>query len=213
MMNLMNSTILQNSKESKEDFENILLDNKVNNLTKEKEKNIDEESLYMIFRYKFTQDFMDELYKFSKIHQYDERKDFKEAWKLWLDENEDIVNIEVRRMKVLGYEGDVFDKMFKSARYYFRKKSDEKKEPKERRKYVGVSSDLLDAMDKHIESNMLKENYQPKTGFISFCHENEELLKKSINNMLEVGISDGEYIQEKIKKTYKNRYFMFVKKK
>jgi TctA family transporter len=34
-----------------------------------------------IYRYKFTQEFMDELYKFSKIHQYDERADFKEAWK------------------------------------------------------------------------------------------------------------------------------------
>jgi len=201
-----------NLDETIESFGTILLDNKKNELTKEKE--IEKEmDLCMIFRYKFTQDFMDELYKFSKVHQYDERKDFKEAWKLWIDENEEIINIEVRRMNMLGYEGDVFDKMFKSARYYFRKKSDEKKEPKERRKYVGVSSDLLDAMDKHIQTNLIKNDYQPKNGFISFCHENEELLKKTINMMLEHGISDGEYIQEKIKKTYKNRYFMLTKKK
>jgi hypothetical protein len=205
----MNFTTLQSDKEMTEDFESIFI--KRNNLTKEMD--IPEETLCAIFRYKFTQDFMDELYKFSKIHQYDERKDFKEAWKVWLDENEDIVNVEARRMKMLGYDGDVFDKMFKSARYYFRKKSDEKKEPKERRKYVGVSSDLLEAMDKHIDVNMLKDNYQPKTGFISFCHENEDLLKKSINMMLENGINDGDYIQEKIKKTYKNRYFMLAKKK
>ncbi len=32
-----------------------------------------------IFRFKFTQEFMSELYKFSKIHQYDHRKDFKEV--------------------------------------------------------------------------------------------------------------------------------------
>lgn len=205
-MDLMNNEIT-------ETFESLLLDNKQNNLTKENPKEIDEDALCMIFRYKFTQDFMDELYKFSKIHQYDERKDFKEAWKVWLDENEDIVGIEVRRMKMLGYDGDVFDKMFKSARYYFRKKSDEKKEPKERRKYVGVSTDLLEAMDKHIELNMIKDTYQPKNGFISFCNENEELLKKTINMMLEQGINDGEYIQEKIKKTYKNRYFILAKKK
>ena len=34
----------------------------------------------VIYRFKFTEQFMEELYKFSKIHQYDDRKDFKEAW-------------------------------------------------------------------------------------------------------------------------------------
>ena len=39
-----------------------------------------------IFRYKFSDDFIGELFKFSKIHQYDHRADFKEAWKIWLDD-------------------------------------------------------------------------------------------------------------------------------
>ena len=30
-----------------------------------------------IYRYKFTNEFIVELYNFSKIHQYDHRKDFK----------------------------------------------------------------------------------------------------------------------------------------
>jgi len=179
-----------------------------------KEKKIDKLSEDIaIFRYKFTQEFMDELYKFSKIHQYDERKDFKDAWEVWLEENKDMVNIETRRMYNLGYDGDIFDKMFKSARYYFRKKTEENKEPKERRKYVSVNHDLLDAMDKHIESNKSNKDYQPKNGFITFCHENEELLKSSINIMLEKGMNDSNLIQEKIKKTYKNRYFMMIKNK
>jgi hypothetical protein len=182
----------------------------VNNKEAKKDKLSDE---FVIFRYKFTQEFMDELYKFSKIHQYDDRKDFKEAWEIWLEENEEIVNIETRRMYNLGYDGDIFDKMFKSARYYFRKKTEEKKDPKERRKYVSVNHDLLDAMDKHIESNKLNKDYQPKNGFIEFCHANEELLRSSINIMLEKGLKDSNLIQEKIKKTYKNRYFMMIKNK
>lgn len=80
-----------------------------------------------IYRYKFTNEFMNELFKFSKIYQYDHRKDFKEAWDKWMDENDDIIDEEVRRLKTLGYEGDIIDKMFKSARYYFRKKSTEKR--------------------------------------------------------------------------------------
>ena len=34
-----------------------------------------------IYRYKFTTEFMNDLFIFSKIHQYDHRSDFKEAWK------------------------------------------------------------------------------------------------------------------------------------
>lgn len=166
----------------------------------------------MIYRFKFTQDFMDRLYIFSKIHQYDERKDFKDAWKSWIEENEEDVNSEMRRIINLGYDGDVMDKMFKSARYYFRKKASEKKSPKERRKYVSVCHDLLEAMDKHILTNMSNEDYQPKSGFILFCHENEEILKSSINKMFQQGFNEASLIQDKIKKTYKNRYFMVTKK-
>ena len=46
--------------------------------------NIGAANLNPIYRYKFTEHFMEELYEFSKIHQYDARKDFKEAWKIWI---------------------------------------------------------------------------------------------------------------------------------
>ena len=91
-----------------------------------------------IYRYKFEEVFVEQLSRFAKIHQYDHRKDFKEAWTKWMDENEEIVSEEVRRLVSLDYKGDIIDKMFKSARYYFRKKSTEKKAPCERRDYVGV---------------------------------------------------------------------------
>ena len=161
-----------------------------------------------IYRYKFIDEFTNELYKFSKIHQYDHRKDFKEAWNIWVDENEDLVNNETRRLINLGYEGDILDKMFKSARYYFRKKSTEKKEPQKRRIYIGVQKDLLDAMDNHIESNKNNKNYKPSDGFIDFCKENIELLKEEVNRLCKSGIIDSDEIKNKIKKTYKNRYFM-----
>ena len=167
----------------------------------------------VIYRYKFTDDFMSELYKFSKIHQYDERKDFKEAWKVWVEDNESIIEEESSRLQTLGYEGDIIDKMFKSARYYFRKKSVEKKEPKQRRQYISVNRELLEAMDNHIEKNFTRESYQPKTGYLEFCQENDELLKETINNMFEKDIKNAELIEGKIKKTYKNRYFIFVSNK
>ena len=117
-----------------------------------------------IYRYKFTNEFTEELFKFSKIHQYDHRKDFKEAWEIWMDKNEELIDGEVRRLTNLGYDGDIIDKMFKSARYYFRKKSTEKKAPVKRRIYVGSQKDLLDAMDEHIKSNINSEDFKPSDG-------------------------------------------------
>ena len=102
----------------------------------EKIRQNDDATVTNIYRYKFTEDFMGELFTFSKVHQYDHRKDFKEAWLAWVDTNEDIVNDEIHRLTRLGYDGDILDKMFKSARYYFRKKSTEKKAPVQRRDYV-----------------------------------------------------------------------------
>ena len=167
----------------------------------------------IIYRFKFTEEFMKELYNFSKIHQYDERKDFKEAWKLWSEENDEIIIKETLRLTNLGYDGDVLDKMFKSARYYFRKKSTEKKEPKQRRQYISVNRELLDAMDIHIEENIYNEDYQPKSGFISFCKANEAILKETLTRIFEQGVRDTDLIQDKIKKTYKNRYFMLTQNK
>ena len=182
---------------------------KSNDLPKE---SVDNVFPIVIYRFKFTEEFMVYLYNFSKIHQYDDRKDFKEAWTVWTEENDDIIDGEMRRLLNLGYEGDVLDKMFKSARYYFRKKSAERIEPKQRRQYISVTKDLLDAMDRHIENNIYDDNYQPKTGFITFCKDNETLLKDTISSIFGQGIKESELIEYKIKKTYKNRYFMLTNK-
>ena len=165
-----------------------------------------------IFRFKFTEEFMEELHNFSKIHQYDHRKDFKEAWVKWTEENQDIIAKEVDRLVAMGYPNEddiVDDKMFKSARYYFRKKSAVKPEPKQRRQYIGVDHELLENMDIHIRTNIYNDDYKPKTAFIMFCKEYDTILRQTIEQM---SISDAKMIQEKIKKTYKNRYFMLTNK-
>lgn len=166
-----------------------------------------------IYRYKFTNEFTDELYKFSKIHQYDHRKDFKEAWEKWMDENENLIDGEVRRLTNLGYDGDIIDKMFKSARYYFRKKSTEKKAPVKRRIYVGSQKDLLDAMDEHIKNNIISGDFKPSEGFDEFCKENVNILKEQVSQFCRAGITDSNEIKTKIKKTYKNRYFLIITNK
>jgi len=163
-----------------------------------------------IYRYKFTNDVTKELYIFAKVHQYDHRKVFKEAWEVWIEENINLVSNEVNRLNQLGYDGDIIDKMFKSARYYFRKKSTEKKALKERRNYIVVGKNLLESMDSHIVSGLNRENFKPSEGFDDFCKTNMELLKEQVNIFCQNGFTDSKEIKEKIKKTYKNRYFLAV---
>lgn len=165
-----------------------------------------------IYRYKFTNQFTDELYKFSKIHQYDHRKDFKEAWDIWINENSELIDGETVRLKNLGYDGDILDKMFKSARYYFRKKSTEKKAPAKRRIYVGSQKELLTSMDQHIQSSILTGEFKPSDGFDDFCQKNVEILKEQVNQFIRTGITDSMEIKSKIKKTYKNRCFLIISK-
>jgi|688.fasta_scaffold325830_2 hypothetical protein len=184
------------------------LDDSINENINQRNDNIN----VNIYRYKFTEDFTGELFKFSKIHQYDERKAFKEAWNIWMDENQYIVNEEYRRLKELGYDGDISDKMFKSARYYFRKKSTEKKAPAKRRIYVGTQKDLLEAMDEHIKSNISYGDFKPSDGFDEFCKQNVNLLKEEITELRRAGLTDPNEIKSKIKKTYKNRYFLAINK-
>ena len=162
-----------------------------------------------IYRYKFEEVFVEQLSRFAKIHQYDHRKDFKEAWTKWMDENEEIVSEEVRRLVSLDYKGDIIDKMFKSARYYFRKKSTEKKAPCGRRDYVGVGKELLAAMDEHIKTNL--SNIKPSTGFLAFCKQEIGLLEREVHHLVELGFTDANEIRNKMKKTYKNRYFVVIK--
>ena len=161
----------------------------------------------LIFRYKFNDLFAEQLYEFSKIHQYDDRATFKEAWTQWTEENNELIDSEVKRLTELGYEGNILEKMFKSSRYYFRKKSTEKKAPTQRRPYIGMTQDLLDSMDDHISRTL---TIKPALSFIEFCRTNIEILQEEVKRLCSKGIKEPLEIKDKIKKTYKNRYFTII---
>jgi hypothetical protein len=161
-----------------------------------------------IYRFKFTTEFTEKLYEFSKLHEFDDRNDYKESWIQWTKDNAEIIEIECERLYRLEYKGNIMNKMFKSARYYFRKKSNQIKTPIIRKKYISISKELLEKMDTHLKEN---SQLKPKNSFVDFCNQYKDLLKESILEIYKNGITDSGEIQEKIKKTYKNRYFMNIK--
>lgn len=161
-----------------------------------------------IYRFKFSDEITNELLTFSKMNQYVDRILYKEKWSEWVSENKELVDREISRLQKLGYEGDILDKMFKASRYYFRKKSLSKTHAKSRQKYNSLDQDILYKMDIHILHNMKKDDYTPASGYSSFCLEHVDILKTEIKRLLNNETISPDSISHKIKKTYKNRYFI-----
>ena len=183
-----------------------------------------------IFRFEFTAEIMELIKRFAIVHQYDERKIYKEQWTNWFKTQKEILEREIRRMIEAGYEGDVHDKMFKAGRYYFRKRNikEEKKSNKSHdepdnevaaasavaenaitRTYITMEPTILKSMDTHI-INAFKDQKElkPEICYNHYCINNKDLLRKEILRMLNENDMEGKELSEKIKKTYKNRYYM-----
>ena len=161
-----------------------------------------------VFRYKFTDDVIERISIFSKIHKFDNRADYKEFWEVWLEDNYSLVEKEERRLADLGYTKCVRDKMFKAGRYYFRKKTISNIKPVERRNYITISSNMLTSMDEHIMRNINVDDYTPASGYDSYCQGNRGVLANEIEYILKNNNISSRDIAEKIKKKYKNRYFI-----
>uniref|UniRef100_A0A6C0LNF2 Uncharacterized protein n=1 Tax=viral metagenome TaxID=1070528 RepID=A0A6C0LNF2_9ZZZZ len=163
-----------------------------------------------IFRYKFSDVIMTELHNFAKLHEFDHRTDFKDAWKIWVEDNTDSINKEILRLNQHGYpeSKDVIDKMYKSTRYYFRKKSVVKVDAKKRRNYIRLSKRILGLIDDHLNNNINNPDFKPCSAFVDFYDKHKLIIEEETE---EVSIEVKE-IQNKMKKTYQNRYFVFVNK-
>lgn len=164
------------------------------------------------FRFKFEQSIMDMLLEFGKVHQYDDRHTYKEEWKKWCEEHHEELAREERRLTSLGYQGDINEKLFKSGRYYFRKKSAVVAEPVTRRKYVGLNREVLSAMDTYITDEVIPTKTAPADAYKCFCEKSIDVLKIEIESLVESHNMNAQEISSKLKKTFKNRYFQLIKK-
>jgi len=165
-----------------------------------------------IYRFKFSPKFLEYLRDFSRIHRFDTACGFKDNWEIWCDENKDIIEEESNKLKEKGYDGKVLVKMYKSARYYFKTKSNKKSEPVKRRNYIGLDSDFRDVMDNHIANVCARREMKPADGFVNFMDEEKYVDKINTETVrLKSYNFEQEEIFAKMKKTYKNRYFIYQK--
>lgn len=220
------------------------------------------------YRFEFSKLFINELSRFSKVHQYDERHTYKKEWSTWKSDSgiAEIMEMEKRRLEENGYIGNIEDKMFKSGRYYFRKKTpatatpatattpaideddeddethhDDPKTPKTpsaavsakiRKPYITMSKPCIRMMDAHITTHSTTTKFKPSSCYDDFYNkemtspemaaEIEKIIEKYDNarrnrQPLNATALTSQTVEEitneimdKIKKTYKNRYYRFV---
>ena len=178
-----------------------------------------------VFRYKLSDEILQLITYFAKMHRYDDRHSYKEAWtEQWLNDHSEIIEREEARLQHLGYKGDVKDKMFKAGRYYFREKKEEDSainknvavdetrndddNEKVRRSYVIMHPNVIKVMDAHLLSIMNQANFKPAQAYKQFCEQNMDLLRPEIMRLIQENNLESDKISEKIKKTYKNRYYI-----
>jgi len=209
------------------------------NTTQEKEITLQ----LQIFHHNFSDQIADRFTYFATLHRYDDRKTFKEAWQKWILEEDvaAVIQTEIQTLETNRYTGDILDKMFKSVRYYYRKKPIAPKLPTTRKAYVALPISILENMDQHIIETMLQHtnpettecSISPAKAFELYMkrhNQNNELSfedKSSPDNhsspsfvphsgLVVIDNQEQEQTQEQIdipkyKKTYKNRFFIASK--
>ena len=182
-------------------------------------------------RFNFSEDIMTHITYFAKLHQYEDRHTYKANWTRWLEEKMVIIQPEIKRLEENGYAGDVIGKMYKAGRYYFRTKTvviveeegkdkgkgkgkDKGKDTsiKKPSKYITMDKMVLDEMDKHILASIKDKIYTPAKGYLEFyeLYSNTLLAVETERLKLTEQLSEA-LIEAKIKKTYKNRYFLITR--
>ena len=164
----------------------------------------------IIYRFKLSEELTVPMTEFANTHRFDKIPLFRESWDRWCNENREIIETEKTRLKNIGCKKDIQDKMYKSVRYYFKNKSSEKPEPKKRRQYIPLECDILETMSNHIETQAFPNNYKPEfayNNFVSNQSYNEGLDEEIQRLQDEFQLTEIE-AEKKIKKTYKNRYYL-----
>jgi len=174
-----------------------------------------------VYRHKIGHNVLEKLLPFARLHADLPSKEFKTKWEIWCMTNELLISGEEERLVADGYAGDVVAKLYRSARYYFKKKPpalDHPSLPPPRKpnakQYISLSPVILSSMDLHLRET-IHDSLSPATLYSQYIATHTHLMplltSEAHRLRTHAGLSDNEILL-KLKKTYKNRYNMIVKK-
>ena len=119
---------------------------------------MDTTNIPQIYRFKLDINIIDIISSFAKQNQHANQKEYKEEWKMFIEENKEQITREENRLRSLGYEGDVVEKMYKSGRYYFKNKNPDKNPVKKtRKKYERINNESRQLIKLHVDESIKKK--------------------------------------------------------
>lgn len=152
-----------------------------------------------IFRFKLSDELIVSMHNFATVHKHDDLKTFKESFDTWYTSKDIalLIQNENENLRENGYKGDVRTKIFKSIRYYYRKKRTKNNEEikKERVKSFYLPKEMFEYIDRIIQNKL---HTKPSTLFTTFLETYQD------NQIVQ------EYVEKdksKVKKAFKNRIF------
>ena len=185
-----------------------------------------------INRFKFSQHLIKKIKLFCENNTSLNNDNFKKKYQQWKFENTTIINSEKDLLLSNGYSGNFENKLNKAVLYYFKynfsssklincEKECEKKCEKEceskinnniKRQYLLFEFEFLELIDEHIKRHF-KSEYKIKSRLLFENFKlvyNYEIINQK--NKLKYFINNEETLDNKVKKTYQNRYFNINKK-
>lgn len=169
-----------------------------------------------IFRFNFTTDFQEKIEYFTNIYKDADLSDFKRYFKEWCADNKNLIENEYIHLVRLGFKGNIIDKIYRSSRYYFMKKTTkkptERDKTKTKKKYIARDDLFLNKVKKHIES--IKErnlNWKPSVAYNNFKLKYSKDINKITMNLINNHGYKSKDAEFKIKKIYKNKYSLSKK--
>ena len=177
-------------------------------------------------RFDFSPSIVDVLTDFTALHLHDKNKPFKAAWQQWIQDPKINFHLmrEIDRLHHLGFQGDVLQKMYASARYYLRKKlTDNVPEPALLHTQTNCprfSREFLQIIDddaqRQINLSMVNQpKQQPKQririqsqadAYKTFCYSHQtEIYQEFVKLAKQAPLPPA--MVHKLKKTYKRRFY------
>ena len=183
-------------------------------------------------KYIFSEEFSKALHEFSKEHYKEHLKVFRGSWTAWIDRIEirQQIQIEIEKMRANHFtetEEELMQKIYTSARFYYRKKEKRGKrktqtqtqENKNQKQYIGFSRSFIQMMDNEINEQIIKS---AELNAMIKINQKEAFKKFTMNHISEINMELGQLkrkydtqeeefiareIAYKIKKAYQNRFY------
>jgi len=118
----------------------------------------------LTYRFKLNSELSSAIKVFSLKYKNASRSDFKKLFDLWEKSNNELICLEERRLLNLGYAGDFKDKIYKSARYYYKNKNKENpaKPLSDNKKlsstYIPRNPKFLEFVENYIHKHNMKQS-------------------------------------------------------